>query len=77
MYSINSLEKAYLEWFGSAASALERSDPAACGHGPCRSKVEALIDEMERYDPGRLRWGKAAYNYNVLRAHVGLDEVSA
>jgi hypothetical protein len=46
------------------------ADPAA------RGNVGALIDEMERYDPGRLRCGKAAYNYNVLRAHVGLDEVS-
>ena len=39
-----------------------------------RDKVSALIDEMERHDPGFARMGKPAYRYNILRAQVGLDE---
>ena len=72
------LEKAYLEWSDQPHELLSGRTPRHAATDPAgRSKVEALIDEMEWYDPGRLRWGKAAYNYNVLRAHVGLDEVSS
>ena len=37
-----------------------------------RTQVAALIDEMERNDFGRLRSGVTAFDYNKLRAHVGL-----
>jgi hypothetical protein len=35
-----------------------------------------LIRGMERDDPGVRRIGLAAFDYNKLRAHVGLDEVA-
>ncbi len=37
-----------------------------------RIQVATLIDEMERTDLGLLRTGVAAFDYNKLRAHVGL-----
>ena len=40
-----------------------------------RSKVGDLIDDMERHDPGCQRFGKPAFSYNRLRAHVGLEEL--
>jgi hypothetical protein len=40
-----------------------------------RDKVGALIDEMAQYDPGRRRCGRSAFDYNRLRAHVGLEEL--
>jgi len=36
--------------------------------------VDALIDEMERQDPGLQRTGKRVFDYNTLRAHVGFEE---
>lgn len=36
--------------------------------------MAALIDEMERNDPGLRRPGRRAFDYNVLRGHVGLEE---
>jgi hypothetical protein len=69
------LEKAYLEW-------ADQPHPALSGHTPrhatatptLRDKVGALIDHMERHDPGYQRFGKPAFDYNPLRAHVGLEE---
>jgi hypothetical protein len=70
------LEKAYLEWSDQAHHALGGQTPRHAVASPAmRGKVSALIDEMEQHDPGRLRMGKPAFNYNTLRAHVGLDEV--
>ena len=72
------LENAYLEWSDQPHQLLSGRTPRHAAADPvARGKVGALIDEMERHDPGRLRMGKAAFDYNVLRAHVGLDEVSA
>ena len=67
------LETVYLEW-------ADRESPAVGGETPRhvmtaqsgRTQVAALIDEMERNDFGRLRSGVAAFDYNKLRAHVGL-----
>ena len=67
------LETVYLEW-------ADRESPAVGGETPRhvmttqsgRSQVAALIDEMERNDFGRLRSGVTAFDYNKLRAHVGL-----
>jgi hypothetical protein len=30
---------------------------------------------MARHDPGLSRMGRSAFDYNRLRAHVGLDDV--
>jgi hypothetical protein len=68
------LETLYLEW-------AERSCPLLGDHMPRhvaasvagREKVAALIADMERHDPGVRRTGHAAFDYNKLRAHVGLD----
>ena len=38
-----------------------------------REQVEALIADIERCDPGIRRVGHSAFDYNKLRAHVGLD----
>ena len=67
------LETVYLEW-------ADRESPAVGGETPRhvmttqsgRTQVAALIDEMERNDFGLLRTGVAAFDYNKLRAHVGL-----
>ena len=67
------LETVYLEW-------ADRESPAFGGETPRhvmttqtgRAEVAALIDEMERNDFGLLRTGVAAFDYNKLRAHVGL-----
>lgn len=67
------LETVYLEW-------ADRESPVLGGETPRhvmttqagRAQVAALIDEMERNDFGLLRTGAAAFDYNKLRAHVGL-----
>jgi len=68
------LETLYLEWAERACPSLGDHMPrhvAASAAG--REQVAALIDDMERYDPGVRRTGHAAFDYNKLRAHVGLD----
>ena len=71
------LEKAYLEWSDQPHHLLGGQTPRHAAALPTmRDKVRALIDEMERHDPGAGRTGKPAYRYNILRAHVGLDEIS-
>jgi hypothetical protein len=70
------LEILYLEW-------AERACPSLGNHMPRhvattaagREQVAALIADMERHDPGIRRVGQASFDYNKLRAHVGLDEV--
>jgi hypothetical protein len=70
------LEKAYLEWSDQAHHALGGQTPRHAAVSPAsRETVAALLDEMEQNDPGLRRTGRLAYDYNVLRAHVGLDEV--
>ena len=69
------LEKAYLEWSDQPHHLLGGHTPRHAAASPTmRNKVGVLIDEMERHDPGVGRTGKPAYRYNILRAHVGLDE---
>ncbi|HEX8751027.1 MAG TPA: hypothetical protein VF732_07925, partial [Nitrospira sp.] len=69
------LEKAYLEWSDQPHHLLSGQTPRHAAASPAmRDKVGALIDDMERHDPGVRRTGKSAYRYNILRAHVGLDE---
>lgn len=70
------LDNAYLEWSDQAHHALGGRTPRhAAASADGREKVAGLIDEMEANDPGLRRSGRRAYDYNVLRAHVGLDEV--
>jgi hypothetical protein len=69
------LEKAYLEWSDQPHLALSGQTPRhAAATAALRDKVAQLIDDMERRDPGLQRFGKAAFSYNRLRAHVGLEE---
>lgn len=69
------LEKAYLEWSDQPHVALGGQTPRHAAVSPAmREKVGALIDDMERHDPGRRRLGKTVFDYNRLRAHVGLEE---
>ncbi|RPH76804.1 MAG: hypothetical protein EHM80_13885 [Nitrospiraceae bacterium] len=68
------LETLYLEWAERACPSLGNHMPrhvAASAIG--REQVAALIADMERYDPGVRRVGRASFDYNKLRAHVGLD----
>jgi hypothetical protein len=70
------LEKAYLEWSDQPHFALGGKTPRHAAASPAmRDKVGALIDEMAQYDPGRRRCGRSAFDYNRLRAHVGLEEL--
>lgn len=69
------LEKAYLEWSDQPHLALDKQTPRhAATSSAMHGKVGALIDEMEQHDPGFSRIGRTAFDYNRLRAHVGLDE---
>lgn len=67
------LDTAYLEWADQPSAALDGQTPRhAAAQSASRAQVAALIDEIARYDPGILLLGKPAFDYNVLRAHVGL-----
>lgn len=69
------LEKAYLEWSDQPHLMLGGQTPRhAAATSSMRGKVGALIDEMAMHDPGLWRMGCRAFDYNRLRAHVGLDE---
>ena len=71
------LDIAYLEWTDRDAPILGGKTPRHAATSPAgREQVGRLIDEMERHDPGWARIGRPAFDYNVLRGHVGLDEVS-
>ena len=71
------LETLYLEW-------AERDCPSLGNHMPRhvatsaadREQVAVLIADMERHDPGIRRVGRLVFDYNKLRAHVGIDEVT-
>ena len=70
------LDKAYLEWSDQPHRSLGGQTPRHAATNPkLRGTVSELIDEMARHDPGFSRTGRAAFDYNRLRAHVGLDEV--
>ncbi len=69
------LESAYLEWADQPHLALSGRTPRHAAAAALRGKVGDLIDDMERHDPGRRRFGKPAFSYNRLRSHVGLEEL--
>lgn len=67
------LESVYLEWADQPSPALGGQTPRhVMGRPDGRARVAALIDQVERDDLGRRRIGKPGYDYNRLRAHVGL-----
>ena len=71
------LETLYLEWAERDCPSLGNQMPrhvATTATG--RAQVAAVIDGMEGHDPGVRRVGIPAFDYNKLRAHVGLDEVT-
>jgi hypothetical protein len=69
------LEKAYLEWSDQPHRMLKGQTPRHAAVSPSsREIVASLIEEMEAADPGVRRGSERAYDYNILRGHVGLDE---
>lgn len=69
------LEKAYLEWSDQQHGMLGGKTPRhAAASAATREVVAHLIMEMEATDPGVRRNGQRAYDYNILRGHVGLDD---
>ena len=71
------LEILYLEWAERACPSLGNHMPRHVATSAAgREQVAALIADMERHDPGTRRVGQASFDYNKLRAHVGLDEVA-
>jgi hypothetical protein len=70
------LEKAYLEWSDQPHCTLGGQTPRhAAADSGTRDVVARLITEMEATDLGLRRGHKRAYNYNILRRHVGLEEM--
>jgi len=69
------LETGYLEWSDQPHRLLGGQTPRhAAGSPATREAVARLIHEMEVTDLGVWRSGQRAYDYNILRGHVGLDE---
>ena len=70
------LENAYFEWSDQDHAMLGGKTPRhASASTTTRQCVIGLIEEMERNDLGLRRVGQRAYDYNVLRGHVGVEEV--
>lgn len=70
------LERAYLDWSDREAPVLGGKTPRHAATTPAgREQVARLLNDMERNDPGWPRIGRPAFDYNVLRGHVGIDEV--
>lgn len=70
------LESAYLDWTDREAPVLGGKTPRHAAMTPAgREQVARLLDDMERNDPGWSHIGRPAFDYNVLRGHVGIDEV--
>ncbi len=66
------LETTYLEWADQESPALNGKTPRHAAATDGRKAVAAIIDQMERNDLGVRRTGQPAFDYNILRAHVGL-----
>ena len=70
------LETAYLEWADQESPALGGRTPRHVAASEAdRENIAAVIAGMEREDLGLRRTGARAFDYNKLRAHIGLDEV--
>jgi hypothetical protein len=67
------LESMYLDWADRPNTALGGDTPRQVArHGEQRSKLEALIKDLEREDLAFRRTGQRGYDYDRLRAHLGL-----
>lgn len=67
------LEAVYWEWADRPSPSLSGQTPRHAMHAAdSRAKVAALIGALERNDLAARRTGKTGYDYNRLRAHVGL-----
>ena len=66
-----------MEWADQESPALGGETPRhAAASEAGRKKVAAVIAGLEREDLGLRRTGTRAFDYNKLRAHVGLEEVA-
>ncbi|TFG59517.1 MAG: DUF2384 domain-containing protein [Nitrospirales bacterium] len=66
-------EKIYLDWAEQPSPALKGKTPRQyCRENHDTKEVAELIDQMERNDLGLQRTGQRAYDYSILRAHIGL-----
>ena len=69
------LETAYLEWSDQPHGVLGGQTPRHAAASPrTRDMVTRLILEMEVSDLGARRGRHRAYDYNILRGHVGIEE---
>lgn len=67
------LETVYLEWAETPSPLLKGQSPRHfCSARQDTKDVAAIIDQMEQHDLGRRRTGQSAYDYNILRGHIGL-----
>lgn len=67
------LETVYLEWAETPSPLLKGQSPRHfCSAQQDTKEVAAIIDQMEQHDLGRRRTGQPAYDYNILRGHIGL-----
>ena len=67
------LETVYLEWAETPSPILKGQSPRHyCAAQHDTKEVAAIIDQMEQHDLGRRRTGQPAYDYNILRGHIGL-----
>lgn len=67
------LENVYLEWDEQPSPALKGKTPRQyCRDAQNTTEVAKLIDQMEHNDLGLQRTGQRAYDYTILRAHIGL-----
>ncbi|UCH91195.1 MAG: hypothetical protein JSU60_00280, partial [Nitrospirota bacterium] len=67
------LEKIYLDWAEQPSPTLKGKTPRQyCRENQDRTEVAELINQMEQNDLGLQRTGNPGYDYNILRAHIGL-----
>ena len=66
------LELVYLEWAEQLSPSLDGQTPRHYAIKGDKSRIATLIDQMEQQDLVCRRTGKVGYDYNILRAHVGL-----
>ena len=67
------LEAVYLDWAEQPSPALKGKTPRQyCREHHDTTEVAELIDHMEQHDLGLQRTGNRAYDYSILRAHIGL-----
>ncbi len=67
------LETVHLEWAETPSPLLKGQSPRHyCAAQHDTKDVEAIIDQMKQHDLGRRRTGQPAYDYSILRGHIGL-----